>query len=80
MAFFALVRASSVPVGGALADAGSNITPWAYAAGLVILLGALIVAILQLVRMRRVPPGPGEHEASPPAEAPDEPISPEEPR
>ncbi|WP_345763357.1 hypothetical protein [Diaminobutyricibacter sp. McL0608] len=55
-------------------------TGWAYAAGLVILLGGLVVAIMQLVRMRRVPPGPGEHEAQPPAEAPEEPISPDEPR
>ncbi len=55
-------------------------TPWVYAAGLVILLGALVVAIMQLVGMRRVPPGPPEHEAPPPAETPDEPISPDEPR
>jgi hypothetical protein len=55
-------------------------TSWVYAAGLVILLGALVVAIMQLVRIRRGPPGPGEHEAPPPADPPEEPISPDEPR
>lgn len=59
---------------------GSAMSPWVFVAGLVILLGALVVVILQLVRMRRVPPQPGQHEAPPAAEKPDEPISPDEPR
>ncbi len=63
-----------------LADTGSNVTPWLYAAGLVILLGALLVAIMQLVRMRKVPPSPPEHEAPQPDQPPDGPISPDEPR
>jgi LPXTG-motif cell wall-anchored protein len=80
VAFITLVVAFSVPVGGPLADTGSNVTPWAYAAGLVILLGGIVVAIVQLVRMRRVPPAPDEPDASPPDETPEEPISPDEPR
>ncbi len=74
------MNAAVVLLDAGLAGTGSNVTPWAFAAGLIILLGTLVVVIMQLVRMRRVPPGPGEHESPPPAEKPDEPISPDEPR
>ena len=79
-ALLSLDQASHMTGGAGLAGVGSNVSPWVFGAGLVILLGALIVTIVQLVRMRQVPPEPGEHEAPPADEAPDEPISPEEPR
>ena len=72
--------AVTVLLGSGSAGTGSALSPWAFAGGLFVLLGALVVTILQLVRMRRVPPAPGEHEARPSSEKPDEPISPDEPR
>lgn len=74
------MSAALVLFGAAPAATGSTLSPWAFAGGLIVLLGALVVTILQLVRMRRVPPASGEHEARPSSEKPDEPISPDEPR
>ncbi len=64
----------------ALAATGSNITPWAFGAGLIVLLGALIVTIMQLRRLRKTPTDEGD---SPPPtdERPEnDPISPDDPR
>jgi hypothetical protein len=79
-AWVSLGQASHNALSAAPASASSTVSPWVFAAGLVILLGALVVVIMQLVRMRKVPPGPPEHEAPPSDQTPDGPISPDEPR
>jgi hypothetical protein len=74
------MNAAAVILDASSTGAASAMSPWAFVGGLAVLLGALVVVILQLVRMRRVPPGPPEHQAPPADDKPDGPISPDEPR